>query len=196
MKAKSNNKGIDPERLNNIGAESDEIINNLKNDPKYCQRFFYGSKKEKCIIDSMRSKMLYDLLKDYNVVMAPDTFSTIVYLTLWANGSWAPLATYEKRCTFYAWLKRVAKNAVMERLIEEHEIPDVRSRTVGNTRLTLLSQPQGKCKMVIDDLMVGSKYHALLTAIYVDRLPEDKIMKRLHIKNEADLKPRRRANTS
>ena len=70
---------------------------------------------------------------------------------------------------------------------EEHEIPDVRSRTVGNTRLTLLSQPQGKCKMVIDDLMVGSKYHALLTAIYVDRLPEDKIMKRLHIKNEADL---------
>ena len=65
MKAKSNNKGIDPERLNNIGAESDEIINNLKNDPKYCQRFFYGSKKEKCIIDSMRSKMLYDLLKDY-----------------------------------------------------------------------------------------------------------------------------------
>lgn len=186
MKTKSNNKGIDPERLNNIGAESDEIINNLKNDPKYCQRFFYGGKKEKCIIDSMRSKMLYDLLKDYNVIMAPDTFSTIVYLTLWANGSWAPLATYEKRCTFFAWLKRVAKNAVMERLIEEHEIPDVRSHTVGNTRLTLLSQPQDKCKMIIDDLMVGSKYHSLLTAIYVDRLSEDKIMKRLHIKNVAD----------
>ncbi len=33
MMVKSNNKGIDPERLNNIGAESDEIINNLMNDP-------------------------------------------------------------------------------------------------------------------------------------------------------------------
>lgn len=186
MKPKSNKKGIDPERLNNIGAESDEIINKLKNDPKYCQRFFYGTKKEKCIIESMRSKMLYDLRKDYNVDMAPDTFSTILYLTLWANGTWAPLDTYGKHSTFFAWLRRVAKNAAVERLIEEHEIPDVRSRTVGNTRLTLLSQPQAKCKMVIDDLMVGSKYHSLLTAIYVERLSEDKIMKRLHIKDVAD----------
>ena len=38
--------------------------------------------------------------------------------------------------------------------------------------------------MVLDDLMVGSKYHGLLTAIYVDRLPEEKIMKRLHIKDK------------
>lgn len=176
-------KNIDPERFNNIGTESDEIIKKLKTDPEYCKLFFYGSKGKKCIVDSMRSKMLYDLRKDYNVVMAPDTFSSIVYLTLWADGTWSPLDTYGKRCTFFAWLKKVAKNAIIERLMEEHEIPNVYSQTVGNTRLTLLSRSEAECKMVIDDLMAGSKYHSLLTAIYVGRLSKEKIMECLHMED-------------
>lgn len=179
----------------NFKAEGDEIIKNLKNKDggdKYCYQFFFDTtetdergktKKKLCQIAPLRSKMIYDFQKDFGVTLMPEYFSTIVYLALWADGTWGPLDSYAGRCSFYAWLRKVARNAVMERLVEEHLIDDVWSRTVGNTRLALLSQSPSKCKMVIDDLMVGSKYHGLLTAIYVDRLPEEKIMKKLHIKN-------------
>ena len=180
---------------NNYKAEGDEIIKNLKNKhsgAKYCYQFFFDTtltygkgktKKNPCQIATLRSKMIFDFKKDYGVTLKPEDISTIVYLTLWADGSWGPLESYAGRCSFYAWLRRVAKNAITERLVEERLIDDVRSRTVGNTRLALLSQSPSTCKMVLDDLMVGSKYHGLLTAIYVDRLPEEKIMKRLHIKD-------------
>lgn len=178
----------------NFKSEGDEIIKNLKSKDgaMYCCQFFFDTKvtddkgktkKKLCQIAPLRSKMIFDFQKDYGVTLKPEDFSTIVYLALWADGTWEPLDSYAGRCSFYAWLRRVAKNAIMERLVEEHVIDDVRSRTVGNTRLALLSQSPSKCKMVLDDLMVGTKYHGLLTAIYVDRLPEEKIMKKLHIKN-------------
>lgn len=189
----------------NYKAEGDEIINNLKNKEsgaKYSYQFFYdttvtdakgNTKKKLCQIAPLRSKMIYDFQKDYGVTINPEDFSTIVYLALWANGSWSPLDSFAGRCSFYAWLRRVAKNAIMERLVEEHVIDDVRSRTVGNTRLALLSQSPSKCKMVLDDLMVGSKYHDLLTAIYVDRLPEEKVMKKLHIKDANEFSAAKKA---
>jgi hypothetical protein len=182
----------------NFKAEGDEIIKNLKskeNGSMYSYQFFYdttvtegkgNTKKKLCRIASLRSKMIYGFQKDYGVTINPEDFSTIVYQTLWADGSWKPLDSYAGSCSFYAWLRRVAKNAIMERLVEEHLIDEVRSRTVGNTRLALLSQMPSKCKMVLDDLMVGSKYHSLLTAIYVDRLPEEKIMKKLNIKDTTE----------
>ncbi len=189
----------------NFKAEADDIIKNLKDKESgamYSYQFFYDTtikddkgktKKKQCQIALLRSKMIYDFQKDFGVTLKPEDFSTIVYLALWADGTWAPLDSYSGRCSFYAWLKRVAKNAVMERLVEEHLIEDVQSRTVGNTRLALLSQSPSKCKMVLDDLMIGSKYHGLLTAIYVDRLPEEKIMKKLHIKDSNEFTAAKKA---
>ena len=116
----------------------------------------------------------------YNVEISEDTYSTIVYEALWANGTWAPLDTYDKQSTFFAWLRRVARNAVMERLEEEHIIPENRIRTAGNTRLTMLSQSEEKCKLVIDELMAHTKYYDLLTAVYVDRLKKNEIMEKLN----------------
>ena len=189
----------------NFKTEGDEIIKNLKNKEsgdKYSYQFFFDTtvtdgkgktKKKLCQIAPLRSKMIYNFQKDYGVTIKPEDFSTIIYLALWADGSWGPLDSYAGRCSFYAWLRRVAKNAIMERLVEEHLIDDVRSRTVGNTRLALFSQSPSKCKMVLDDLMVGSKYHGLLTAIYVDRLPEEKIMKKLRIKDNNEFTAAKKA---
>ena len=199
------NYGIKAEQPKNYKEEGDEIIDNLRNKEngaKYSCQFFFDTtvtdskgktKKKPCQIAPLRSKMLFDFKKDYGVTLRPDDFSTIVYLALWADGSWGPLDCYAGRCSFYAWLKRVAKNAIMERLVEEHLIDDVRSRTVGNTRLALRSQSSSCCKMLLDDLMVGSKYYGLLTAIYVDKLPEEKIMKKLHIKDTAEYEAAKKA---
>lgn len=188
MNEMTNNNGQEAEQPKNYKAEGEKVIESLKNDKAYCMRFFFDTevkdekgkkKKNPCQIASLRSKMIYELKKDYDVEMLPEDFSTIVYLTLWAEGTWEPLNSYLGNSSFYAWLKKVAKNAVLERLEEEHQIDEVRSRSVGNTRLALLSQAPSRCKVVIDDMMIGSKYHGLLTAIYVDRLTKDAIMKRM-----------------
>ena len=171
-------------------TRDEEIIKNLMSDPEYCRQFFFDTevpdakgnyKKKACQIAPLRSKMIYDLKKDYDVDVKPEDFSEIIYLALWANGSWSPLSTFQGRCSFFAWLRKVAKNAILERLVEEHWIDEVRSRTVGNTRLALLSQAPSKCKLVIDSMLAGSKYHTVMTFIYADRLPKETIMKRLHI---------------
>ena len=174
-----NYNGFDPERLENFENEAEEIIKKLKEDAKFRQRFFYGTEPKKCNMARLRSKIIKDIKDNYHVIVSDDTFNEIVYLTLWAGGTWNTLDTYSKQCTFFAWLRRVAKNAVMELLEDEHWIGEGRARTVGNTRLTLFSQSEAKCKLVIDELMVGSKYYNVLTDIYVDRLSKDEIMKKI-----------------
>ncbi len=196
MKKTTINNGLEAEQPKDYKAEGEMFIKELtdeKNGGNYSRKFFFdtivtdanGKKKKKpCQIAPMRSKMIYDLQRDYDVNVKPEDFSTILYTTLWAGGTWEPLSTFQGRSSFFAWLRTVAKNAIMEWLIEEKLINGVTSPTMGNTRLALLSQAPSKCKMVIDELMVGSKYHGLLTAIYVDRLPKEKVMKRLNISDE------------
>ena len=202
METTTCNYGFEAEQpKNNYKAEGDEFINNLKNSSAYCRQFFFdtevtdekGKTKKPCQIAALRSKMIYDLKKDFDVDVKPDDFSTVVYQAVWADGTFSTLNSYQGRSSFFAWLKKVARNAVMEWLTEEGQIDFVRSRTVGNTRLALLSQAPSKCKMVIDELMTGSKYHGLLTAIYVDRIPEEKIIKRLNIKDTEEFEAAKKA---
>ena len=75
-------------RLENYSEEGDAIRESIKNSQRFCQRFFYGTDKKKCNIARFRSKHIGDLLKNYDVVMSEDTYSTIVYETLWAEGTW------------------------------------------------------------------------------------------------------------
>lgn len=168
---------FDSERLNNFENEADEIIEKLKKDEMFCRRFFYGTNPAGCNIARLRSKIISDIKEVYGIAVDAKTISETLYLTLWADGTWNPLYTYNKKSTFFAWLRKVAKNAMMERLEDEHWITGNNARTVGNTRLKLLSKPKLMCKTIIDELMVGSKYHGLLTAIYVDRLTKEEIMK-------------------
>ena len=178
---------------NNYKAEGDELIENLKNNATYCHDFFFdsvvadgkgGTKKKPCQIAPLRSKTIYDLKSDFDVEVKEDDFSTILFQAVWAEGSWQPLSSWEGRSSFYGWLKKVARNAVVDRLEEEGFINSIRSRTVGNMRLTMKSQPALKCKMLLDDTMVGSKYYGLLTAIYVDKLSKEDIMKVMHLTDD------------
>lgn len=168
-------------RLENIGSEGDEIRTLMKTDPLFCQRLLFGKDKKRCNIARFRSKHIGDLKRIYNVVMSEDTYSTIVYETLWAEGTWTPLDTYDKQSTFFAWLRKVAWNAVIEWLEKEHIISESSARTAGSTRLTMLSQSIGKCKLVIDELMKHTRYYDVLTAIYVDRLKDNEIMTTLNL---------------
>lgn len=194
MIEKTYNNGLENENQpKNYKAEGDAFVKNLKDSTAYCRQFFFDTeetdtngkvKKKPCQIASLRSKLIYDLKRDFCVDVKPDDVSTILYKTLWSNGSWAALNSYEGKCSFFAWLKKVAKNAVVETLEQEGQIKDTGSKTMGNTRLALLSQSPAKCQVVIDDMLGKSKYHALLTDIYVDRIPQEIIIKKMGIDEE------------
>ena len=159
---------------------AETIIRSLKNDPEFCRSFFYGKNNgKKCSIAGMRSKLRNDLLYHYDVDIREDYIASIVYLALWAEGTWAPLDTYKKQGSFFAWLKKVARNAVYQRVEEEFGICTTKKFSVGNTRLSLLSKSEARCKELLDDLMSDSKYYRLLYAIYVDRLTKEETMARM-----------------
>lgn len=185
-----NNEFENGDQPKDYKAEGDAFVKNLKDSSAYCRQFFFDTevidekgklKKKPCQIASLRSKLVFDLKRDYGVDVKPDDVSTILYKTLWSNGSWTALNSYEGKSSFFAWLRKVAKNAVVETLEQEGQIKDVGSKTMGNTRLALLSQAPAKCKVVIDDMLKEGKYHGLLTAVYVDRLPQEKILKKMGI---------------
>ena len=168
-----------PERLSNFENEADVIIGKLKNDSMFLRNFLSGKDPKKCNIARLRLKIIKDIKDQYHVIVDDETFNEVVFLALWNNGTWKTLDTYNKQATFFAWLRRVARNAVMERLEEEHWIPEKCARTVGNTRLTMLSQTADECKMVLDELLLGTKYYDVLNYIYVERLPKDVILKKV-----------------
>ncbi len=180
---KKDNNGCHPEHLKNE-VEANEIIRRLKADPKFCQQFFYGTKDTECRIAQMRSNVLGYLAQNYQVVMPEKYFSTIVYQTLWSEGSWSKLDSYDKQFSFFVWLKKVAQNAVLERLVEERVIPSVRARTPGNTRLALLSQPVEMCQLIIDEQLPANKYHDFMCSVYVSRLKKEEIMKQYGMTEE------------
>lgn len=156
---------------------ADTIIRSLKNDPEFCRNFFYGKNNgKKCNIAGMRSKLRNDLLYRYDVDIREDYIASIVYQALWAEGTWAPLDTYKKQGSFFAWLKKVARNAVYQRVEEEYGICTTKKFSVGNTRLSLLSKSEARCKELLDELMADSKYYRLLYNIYVDRLTKEETM--------------------
>ncbi len=188
---KKNSNGFIPEHLENYEVEADEIIRRLKTEPRFCQQFFYGTESDECIIAPMRSTVLSDLKRNYHVEVSKDYFSTILYQTLLAEGTWTTLDTYKKQSTFFVWMKKVAKNAILDRMGKENCIYETHSRTVGNTRLALLSQPTEKCQLIIDELLRGSEYHDLLCSIYGSRLAKEEIMENFNLTEQEFEKARR-----
>ena len=186
-----------PERLTDFESDTDYIMDKLQNDEVFCQHFFFDTDVKKCNIARLRRKILNELRDVYHVVIEEYEFNTIVYETLIGNKcDWAPLNTYVKKCTFFAWLRKVARNAVFKRLEKEHAIPEFRYRTVGNTRLTMLSQSRETCEDVLDEMMTDSEYYPLLHAIYVTRKPTTDILKDFNLSAEDFAKKKRKAETA
>lgn len=185
-----------PERLTNFEEDANYIMEKLQKDEIFCQHFFFDTDSKKCNITRLRRKILNELRDVYHVIIEEYEFNTIVYETLIGDrGDWAPLKTYDKRCTFFAWLRKVAHNAVFQRLEKEHVIPEFRYRSVSNTRLAMLSQPVDTCEEVLNEMMLGSEYYPILHAIYVERKSADMIMRELNLNEKTFLAMKHKAES-
>ena len=162
-----------------------DIIRLLISNPDFCYCFFYCRKLSKkflydgepCDISHVRDAIIDKVYSLYNYKLTPEDCSTFLYETIWDEGTFKPLDSYNYTGSFEGWLYKVGLNAVVARLKIEGLIPRVIGRNAANTRLTLLSQSTGVCERVIDDLISDTQDHRLLTALYVDRLSEQEAMK-------------------
>lgn len=106
---KNSSIGFDSDDLENHEVKAEKIIRCLQADKEFCHDFFFGTDSRMCNMSQLRSNLLAYLERNYQVVVSRKDFSTIVYETLWSEGSWATLRTYERQSSFYVWLKEVAK---------------------------------------------------------------------------------------
>jgi len=178
---KNYSNGFEPERLENCEVEVEQLIRWLQDDEEFCYNFFFGTNPKLCNMAQFRSSMLAYIKNDYQVEVSSNDFSTIVYEALWSEGTWATLKSYKKQSPFFVWLKEVAKNSVLTWLKRDRYFPKSSSRTIGNTRLVLLSKSAKMCQLIIDEHLQGSKYYDLMCSIYVGRLTKVEIMVKYHM---------------
>ncbi|MBP3688458.1 MAG: hypothetical protein J6I54_00560 [Bacteroidaceae bacterium] len=170
------------------------IIGQLQKNKCFCKSFFYGTRSDRCNISRIRRKIIREMKDIYHVTIKDYEFNTIVYETLIGEKSdWDPLKSYDKQSSFFFWLYKVARNAILKHVEKEHLVPISRYHTVGNTRLALLSQSVGMCLDVLDEMMSGSEYYPILHAIYVERKSAEDIQKMLNMTKEDYMATRRNA---
>jgi hypothetical protein len=150
--------------------EANDIMAKLRSDATFARNFFFGTDEKGCNINSLRCNIVYQINKAYQVDITPNEVSSILYRTLWDEGHWSILDSYSAKSTFFSWLSKVAMNAVIAELEDQHRIRVNRCRTGKNTRLKLKSQDPEICRLLIEDVMPKSSARDILILTYVDRL--------------------------
>ena len=160
------------------------LIDLLKTDEKFANQFFYSKTKDGLSIAPIRSRIISQIYETYHVVLQPYVFSTVLYETLWAEGSWKPLNSCPINSAFFPWLRTVAFRAVLKHLEEDGLIKIPKSKTLANTRLDLHNKPLAYCNTVINDLVDDAEMRSFLKAMYVDNLGEQNVKKRFDLTDE------------
>lgn len=158
----------------NYKKDAEEIINGIKNDESFAYKFFYGDSS----IAIIRSRIINQVKKSYNVDVEPYKFNTLLYEQVWSDGTWSSLNSYKYRSSFFQWLSIVASNCIMAYLEKNGLIKIPRTKTPSNTRLKLKQMSPEYCRMVIEDMVNIGPARDLLIAVYVYRLDKSDIQKR------------------
>lgn len=166
-------------RYAGMGEGADEIVNSLKyGDKEYVNGFFYDGN---CRIRGLRSKIIGEIRRTYNVDVSNEEFGNILYTHLWDNGTWGVLESYSGKGSFFKWLEKLAWHEVMKTLEDMGRIKVSRARTPGNTRLVGKSVKPARWEVMLADMMPNGLHKEMLTAVYVDRKSEARMMRELSL---------------
>ena len=82
-------------------SESQEIVDRIKSDERFAYSFFYGNSLiPGNSIARLRSRIMSQIRKTYNVELSKDTIATIIYTHLWDEGTWGNLNSYNYISSF------------------------------------------------------------------------------------------------
>ena len=169
----------------NYKDDASRIVERIKTDKEFASRFLYGtSTVPGKSIARLRSRIINQIHRSYNIKISPSDFNTILYEHLYSDGTWKVLDSYNYRSSFFQWLGTVASHCIMAYLEENGYIKISRARTPGNTRLVLKQMTPDYCRVIIDDMVKIAPLHDFLLAVYVDRLDQEAIQQRFDLDDE------------
>lgn len=175
-------------------SESRSLVNRIKTDERFAQRFFYGNSTiPGKSIAPIRSRIINQIRKTYYVKLNDNDVATIIYEHLFSFGTWKVLDSYDFRSTFFQWLSTVASHCIIKHLEDEGFIKINREKTPGNTRIVWRSKSPEACAMMLEDMINIPTIHSFLTALYVERKTKEEIQKEFNL-DEIDYKLTLRAS--
>lgn len=180
-KAKDIDSTMDAEKI----REAASIVERLKTDEAFAYSFLYGSNSIPGMsIAPLRSHIISQIRKTYQVELAPYAFSTALYEHLWSEGTWRVLDSYKFQSTFFHWLGTVASHCALAYLEENGYIRLSPKESAACTRLALKRKSPEYCHAVITDMVKISPLRDFLIAVYVDRLDRQAVQKRFDMDDE------------
>ena len=165
--------------------EARYIKGNLMNNDKFCSLFFFDNSENCYNIRPICEFVLKQLSRTYDIdAISIEDVQTIMYEKLWED-DWHALRTYGEEYSIFTWLYQVTFNTMKKFLEDNGFIKVKRNLTPGNTRLLLNRYTPEGCDLFINLLMPESKHRSLLIDIFVNRMSDAEIMKKLSIDEQA-----------
>lgn len=182
---------------------------------KYFKNHRYELNKEECIalrdaikkyacvaeefffrtLDPMNKGFAHKIYETYNVAIDFRDIATCIYVAMYDAGKWGRLESYRGDCGIFAWIANCATQAVFTELEELHYIETNTEFTSKNTSLTLKSMRHKDEVMMVLDLVEVPQMHELLTLIYVMRMTDEEVMKKMNMSEQLFKKTRKVAET-
>lgn len=87
-------------------AEGEYIKNKLtSNDTRFAEDFFYGTNPQKANISRLRSRLKNEFYSSYGLTISDKEISTIIYSSIWEEGTWKGLKTFQNTGSIFSWIE-------------------------------------------------------------------------------------------
>lgn len=134
-------------------AEGEYIKNKLtSNDTKFAEDFFYGTNPQKANISRLRSRLKKEFYASYGICLSDKEISTIIYSSIWEEGTWQGLKTFQHTGSIFSWIETKGRHELTAELRKQNRIPWERKRTAGNTRLAKRKLTEEMASFILEEI--------------------------------------------
>lgn len=158
-------------------AEGEYIKNKLtSNDTRFAKDFFYGTNPQKANISRLRSRLKNEFYTSYGLTISDKEISTIIYSSIWEEGTWKGLKTFQNTGSIFSWIETKGRHELTAELREQQRIPWERKRTAGNTRLSKRKLTEEMANLILQEETLPSDISQIIRDLYVNKKSPQEIM--------------------
>lgn len=159
-------------------AEGEYIKNKLtSNDTRFAKDFFYGTNPQKANISRLRSRLKNEFYSSYGLTISDKEISTIIYSSIWEEGTWKGLKTFQNTGSIFSWIETKARHELMAELRKQKRIPWEKKRTVGNTRLSKRKLTEEMTNFILEVETLPADTSQIIRDLYVYKKSPQEIMR-------------------
>jgi len=159
-------------------AEGEYIKNKLtSNDTRFAEDFFYGTNPQKANISRLRSRLKNEFYASYGVNLSDKEISTIIYSSIWEEGTWKGLKTFQHAGSIFSWIETKGRHELTAELRKQNRIPWERKRTAGNTRLSKRKLTEEMASFILEEETLPADASRIIRDLYVNKKSPQEIMR-------------------